>query len=89
MAILEAMGHGLAILSTPVGGIPEVVDESSGFLIRPGDKDALAERLKTLCDNPDILNALKKGSRRAGVAYSTDGVREVLNGVYQKVLMED
>lgn len=89
MAILEAMAHGLAILSTPVGGIPEVVDESSGFLIRPGDKDALAERLKTLCDNPDILNALKKGSRRAGVAYSTDAVREVLNGVYQKVLMED
>lgn len=89
MAILEAMGHGLAILSTPVGGIPEVVDESNGFLIRPGDKEALADRLKTLCNSPEILSTLKEGSLRASVAYSTETVRDRLKEVYHNVLMED
>ena len=41
VSILEAMSYGCAIISTPVGGIPEVVREN-GILVRPGDVEGIA-----------------------------------------------
>lgn len=48
-AIIEAMAAGLAIVATPVGGIPEVVrDGVGGFLVSPGNPAALADCLQRL-----------------------------------------
>jgi glycosyltransferase involved in cell wall biosynthesis len=64
MAILEAMAAGLAVVTTPVGGIPEVVKEGyNGFLIAPGDVKALAEKLTILAGNPNLREAMGKCSR--------------------------
>ena len=41
ISILEAMSYGASIISTNVGGIPEVVDNNNGFLVTPGDCEAL------------------------------------------------
>lgn len=52
MSILEAMGQGLPIISTRVGGIPEVVfPGQNGYLIDPGDKVALREALDKLAQD--------------------------------------
>jgi glycosyltransferase involved in cell wall biosynthesis len=49
MVILEAMACGLPIVSTKVGGIPELIEEGqNGHLINPGDRKALLEILITL-----------------------------------------
>lgn len=49
MSLLEAMAHGLPVVSTRIGGISEAVtDGVEGFLVAPGDVDALAERLRFL-----------------------------------------
>lgn len=49
MSILECMARGIPTLSTRVAAIPEVVSDGvNGFLIEPGDIDALAERLLRL-----------------------------------------
>jgi glycosyltransferase involved in cell wall biosynthesis len=49
MSILEAMGFGLPVISTFVGGIPEMVDPGeNGILIAAGDKKALSAALKEL-----------------------------------------
>lgn len=41
ISILEAMSYSLPILSTNVGGIPEVVSDDNGIIIEPGDKEEL------------------------------------------------
>ena len=46
ISILEAMSYGEAILSTPIGGIPEVVTPDIGKLVSPGDVSALAVQLR-------------------------------------------
>lgn len=52
MSILEAMTYGIPVISTCVGGIPELVsDGETGFLINPGDLDALYEKIKFLIRN--------------------------------------
>lgn len=52
MSILETMSVGLPIISTPVGGTPEAVEEGvNGFLIQPGDYVGLAEKIDLLANN--------------------------------------
>jgi glycosyltransferase involved in cell wall biosynthesis len=65
MAILEAMAAGLPIVTTEVGGIPEVVkDGHNGFLIRPGDVEALADKLATLAGDQHLREMMGQRSRQ-------------------------
>lgn len=65
MAILEAMAAGLPIVATAVGGIPEVVkDGYNGFLITPGDVEALAEKLNILASKPHLREVMGRRSRK-------------------------
>ena len=50
VSILEAMSYGKPILSTPVGGIPEVVKEN-GILFQPGDLSAIREAIELIANN--------------------------------------
>jgi len=64
MAVLEAMAAGLAVVSTPVGGIPEVVkDGYNGFLVPPGDVKALADRLAILANDTHLQEEMGRRSR--------------------------
>ena len=55
VAILEAMAHGLPVVSTRHAGIPEAVSEGeTGFLVDEGDSKAMAERLLLLARDPDL-----------------------------------
>lgn len=52
MSILETMAYGIPSLTTAIASIPEVVFNGvNGFLVEPGDVEAIAKKLKTLiCD---------------------------------------
>jgi len=61
--ILEAMAAGLPIVASNVGGIPEAIfDGVSGFLIKPRDHEALAERILQILENPDLANRFSQAS---------------------------
>ena len=45
VVILEALASGLPVVSTNVGGIKEMIDESKGILVEPRNKEALAEAM--------------------------------------------
>ncbi|MCU7863510.1 MAG: glycosyltransferase family 4 protein [Candidatus Thiodiazotropha sp. (ex Lucinoma borealis)] len=53
MAIIEAMSYSMVVVSTRVGGIPELVDESNGFLITPGNQDELRAALIKLFEKDE------------------------------------
>lgn len=55
MSILETMAYGIPNVSTRIAAIPEVIkDGINGFLIIPGDIDALSEKLYLLITRPDL-----------------------------------
>ena len=53
ISVLEAMSYAMPVITTPVGGIPEVVtDGVEGTLFTPGDKASLTQTIDTYIENP-------------------------------------
>jgi glycosyltransferase involved in cell wall biosynthesis len=60
--IIEAFAHGVPVVATNVGGIPELVrHESNGLLFERGDAEGLASQLRRLLTEPGLLRRLSSG----------------------------
>lgn len=86
MCILEAMSFGLAIISTNVGAVSEVVRDKNGFIIEPGDVESLAETIKLILDNKVDLNEISINNiERIKTNYSLDVVFSKLYSYFLRV----
>ena len=90
IAILEAMAYALPIISTPVGGIPEaVVDGEDGFLVRPGDVEAITNKIISLLKTPELRHSMGANAReRAIKKFEISSVLEQLFAVYGSLLLK-
>lgn len=70
--ILEAYCAGLPVIATRWQGIPEVVDETTGILIEPGDWEALHRSMKHLYDNPNLWLRMAAAARARHGEYDYD-----------------
>src|SRR6267378_1347742 len=65
MAFSEAIAHGLPVVGTTAGAIPETVPNDAGLLVPPDDSDALAQALRRLIEQPGERRRLAAGARAA------------------------
>ena len=64
IASIEAMATGLPVITTAVGGVPDIIDDGKqGFLIQPKDGAALAARLEHLLDDEALRRAMSALAR--------------------------
>lgn len=63
MAYAEAIAHGVPVIGTNAGAIPETVPADAGVLVPPDDVDMLAATLQRLMDNPAERERLAAGAR--------------------------
>ena len=78
--IMEAMATGLPVVSTKIGGIPEmVIENETGFLVEPGDAVALANVIENLISDPALAQKMgRAGYERAQRLFSIErNVREL------------
>jgi glycosyltransferase involved in cell wall biosynthesis len=71
MALAEAIAHGLPVVSTTAGAIPDTVPATASRLVPPGDVDALANALAELIRDEKARRALERGARAAAAAVPT------------------
>ncbi len=88
MGICEAMACGRAVLSTRVGGIPELVIEGeTGVLVEPRNWEELGDRMDRLLSDPDLRSRLGgKALERARNFFTWEKVADRLQGIYREVL---
>jgi glycosyltransferase involved in cell wall biosynthesis len=65
MAYAEAIAHGLPVIGTTGGAIPDTVPASAGMLVPPGDAPALAAALRHLIEDGVARDQLAAGARAA------------------------
>jgi len=66
MAIVEAFAYGVAVISSPVGAIPEIVlNNENGLLVSVGDVNALEQAIEALCLDGQFRERLGLAGRRA------------------------
>jgi glycosyltransferase involved in cell wall biosynthesis len=76
MVVTEALAHGLPVVATSVGGVPEALghgDDGStpGVLVRPEDADALAGGLRRWLEEPRHRERLRRSARLRRLTLTT------------------
>jgi glycosyltransferase involved in cell wall biosynthesis len=71
MAIAEAIAHGLPVVSTTAGAIPDTVPAQAGLLVPPDDVEALAQALFDLISDPVERKRLSRNARAAAIQLPT------------------
>jgi glycosyltransferase involved in cell wall biosynthesis len=75
LVISEAMSHGLPVVASNIGGIPELVEDGqTGYLFEPGSSDHLKDRIQRLWDYPRRCRTLGKNGRLKAVSQFGENV---------------
>jgi len=89
MSVLEAMSWGVPVVASPVGGIPEVVQDGfNGFLVPPTDIPALANALQRLIEDDPLRLQMGTNARASVEHLDIRRYWQELEAVYRTVLSE-
>lgn len=89
LALLEAMSTGLAVVSTDVGDVSEMISpENRPFVVALADDDAYAGALSTLAEDPAARRGLAEANRlRCLVRYDRAAMTQAYLSLYRSALM--
>jgi glycosyltransferase involved in cell wall biosynthesis len=83
VVINEAFCCGVPVISTNVGGISEIVNDSNGVLVPKGDQAAFIKELNTMLDHPHKYDQ-KAISQKAFQNFSMLAISEQLDQIYSQ-----
>lgn len=87
ISIIEAMTYGLPIISTEVGGIPELVEHgTNGLLFIPGDYVSMKQYIDTLMYNAETRKRMSSNSYKKSLNYLPENAQLKLNCLYKSLL---
>jgi glycosyltransferase involved in cell wall biosynthesis len=88
VAALEAMSCEVPVAASRVGGLPEIVDETTGTLFNPADPEDLAEKVIALLGRPDLEAAGREARRRVVERWSLERLARRHLEIYHTLLSE-
>ncbi len=88
LSLMEAMAAGLPAVATAVGGVPELLeDHKSGFLVAPGNWEAMGEAMLHLLENVEIRRTMAAfAARRAVEIFSATHMAQGYMELYERSL---
>ncbi len=90
ITLLEAMRAGVPVISTRVGGIPDVIEDgNSGILVQPTDADGLSSAIKQLADDPLVCESLaNNASIRFRERFTSERMTMSYLDIYKKIIAQ-
>jgi L-malate glycosyltransferase len=86
VGVLEACAMGLPIVTTSVGGIPDLFDHGeTALFVRDDDDEGMARSVQSLCGNPDLAALLSRNGRRLAERFSWEQVRPQWESLFAEV----
>lgn len=87
MAVLDAWAYGLPVVTTPVGGIPDVaIDGENMLLFNPGDINTLAEKLDMVITDEALRNKLIVSSKKmAAEKFNLNTISRQIAEIYESL----
>lgn len=82
LVVLEAQASGRPVVASRIGGLPELVDDTNGLLVEPGNVDALAQALEELGRNPRRREELGVAARKAAQTRTWSAYAAAIDEVY-------
>ena len=88
MVVLEAWARGIAVVTTPVGGLPDVIEEGKNCLTFPfGNVEALVKQLRRLIESPELRQNMAEFSKVFGEEkFAPMKINKSIEDVYGKIL---
>jgi glycosyltransferase involved in cell wall biosynthesis len=90
MVILEAWAYGLPVITTPVGGIPDIVkDNENGMLFAPGNISELSKKMDLMISNSWLRDSIAEQSKKmATTIFNINAINEHLFTIYKKLIQK-
>lgn len=87
-AVLEAMAVGLPVVVTDTGGVADAVEDGeTGYVVNPGDEDALGDRIERICRDDDRREGMGEAAREWVVEnHGWETIVDSLEDVYADVI---
>lgn len=87
LVVVEAMAAGIPVVSSRVGGIPDVVDEGrTGYTFAPGDVDGLVTGVRRAVSDRGRLAQMGRDARAFAETQSWPAMMDEVIGVYQRLI---
>lgn len=89
MAVLDAWAYGLPVITTPVGGIPDVAKDGENMLIfKPGDIDGLANCLERMITDITLRTNISNASKEfAKNEFNINTINGMIGDIYKSCVM--
>ena len=90
MGVLDAWAYGLPVITTPVGGIPDIaIDGKNMLLFKPGDIDTLAIQMDRMMSDNSLRETIAGESvYLANTTFNIDNINKALGELYSELIGE-
>lgn len=91
MAVLDAWTYGLPVITTPVGGIPDIAQDGKNMLLfTPGDVAGLACQMERMISDRELRENIAKESRHlAQTTFNVGTINRQIGKLYEELLVEE
>ena len=72
------------IISTNVGGIPEMIDDGKDGILVNFDEDEIFEAMKTFLTNPELVKKITKGTKNADQKFDENKIYQQIIEIFEK-----
>ncbi len=87
LVLLEAMASGIPVVAARATCIPEIVhDQKNGYLVPPGDVEAMAERIMDILRTPALAHRMGEAGRHIAERHAHGLSVSLHEGVYQSLI---